>query len=104
MGGFWPFGTKAAVLSVPVLLVVLLAFTFLLRQVADWPPVQWLGWTLLTVVLLSLLPVFLVILDRLATGGGSIRVPGGFELAFQAARSVAASAGAPTISGNLGAP
>jgi hypothetical protein len=102
--GFWPYGTRAAVLSVPVLLVVLLAATLLLRQLADWPPAQWLGWTLLAVVLLSLLPVFLVILERLATGGGSIRVPGGFELEFEAARSVAASTGAPTISGNLGAP
>jgi hypothetical protein len=33
-GGFWPFGTRAAVLSVPVLLAVLLAVTVLLRQEA----------------------------------------------------------------------
>jgi hypothetical protein len=103
-GTLWPFGARAAILCVPALLITLLVAVAVLRKVASWPPPQWAGWTLLAVVLLSVFPVILLLLDKLATTGGSIRVPGGLEVAFAAVRTAATTGTALTISGNLGSP
>jgi hypothetical protein len=103
-GTLWPFGTRAAILSVPALLVALLTLIAVLRHVASWPLAQWEGWVLLAVVFLSVLPVLLIVLERLAATGGSIRIPGGLEVAFAAVKSAAVTGATLTISGNLGAP
>lgn len=103
-GNLWPFGTRAAILSVPVLLIALLVTVAVLRRAASWPPPQWNGWALLAIVVVSVLPLILLVLDKLATTGGSIKVPGGFEVAFAAVTTAATSGTSMTISGNLGSP
>lgn len=103
-GPFWPFGVRAAVLSVPVVLAALLVALALLRAAADWPDDRWDGWLLLGAAAFAVLPVLLVLVGRIAEGGGSVRVPGGFEFAFAAATAAAAPRTGTTISGNLGAP
>ena len=100
----WPFETCVAILSVPILLVMLLITAAVLRRAATWPSPQWDGWALLAIVFISVSPLILLILDRLATTGGSIKVPGGFEVAFAAVTTAATSGTSTTISGNLGSP
>jgi hypothetical protein len=103
-GPFWPFGVRAAVLSVPLVLVALLAVLAVLRAASDWPADRWDGWLLLGAAAFALLPVLLVVVGRIAERGGSVRVPGGFELAFAAATAAAGPRTGTTISSNLGAP
>jgi hypothetical protein len=103
-GTLWPFETRVAILSVPILLVMLLITAAVLRRAATWPSPQWDGWALLAIVVISVSPLILLILDRLATTGGSIKVPGGFEVAFAAVTTAATSGTSTTISGNLGSP
>jgi hypothetical protein len=63
-----------------------------------------MGWVLLGIVVLALVPVLLVVLGRVADRGGSVRFPGGFGLAFAGAEVVQSQSGTVRISANLGAP
>jgi hypothetical protein len=91
-------------LTAALLLVVLVAAAIVVYLLLQWPPEALLGWVLLAVVLVGLLPVILLVLNRLATDGGSVGIPGVLELAFQAARSGPGANSAAHVSGNLGAP
>ncbi|WP_157880558.1 hypothetical protein [Streptomyces katrae] len=68
---FWPFGVRAAVLLVPVLLVVLAVAWGAARTALGLGSAP-AGWVLLGIVLLSLLPVLLVLLSRAVSGGGGL--------------------------------
>jgi hypothetical protein len=85
-GPFWPFGARAAMVSAAILLIVLVATTVAIYLTLQWPPEALLGWILLAAALLGLLPVILLVLNRLAISGGSIAIAGVLDLAFQAAR------------------
>jgi hypothetical protein len=70
---FWPFGARTALLLVPVLLVVLAVAWGAARTAVGLESASH-GWVLLGIVGLSLLPVLLLVLDDLASGGGSVEV------------------------------
>jgi hypothetical protein len=70
---FWPFGTRAAVLLVPVLLILLLVVWGVSRDPLHFDKAH-AGWVLLGIVLLSVLPLLLVVLESVALSGGSIEV------------------------------
>jgi hypothetical protein len=75
-GGFWPFSVRAAVFAAPVIFVLLVAAFAVARGAASWPDKELDGWVLLGIVVLSLVPVLLVILDSVATQGGSLEAFG----------------------------
>ncbi|MEU3407252.1 hypothetical protein ABZ766_25375 [Streptomyces sp. NPDC006670] len=72
---FWPFGVRAAVLLVPVLLVVLAGAWGAARNALGLGAVS-PGWVLAVIVGLSVLPVVLVVLSGVASSGvdpGSVK-------------------------------
>jgi hypothetical protein len=68
----WPFDPLAAILAAPLLLLVLLVGTALLRQVTSWPPAALDQIVFLAIVGISLLPVLLMLVDLLAERGARI--------------------------------
>ncbi len=80
---FWPYEPRAAVLLVPLVLAVLLATWSLIREPLHFDAAR-VGWVLLGIVLLSLLPVILLLLEGLAVSGGSLEV-GKVKVALTAA-------------------
>jgi hypothetical protein len=74
-GSFWPWSSRAAVLAVPGILVVLLVLLSVTRAIADWPSDTSEGAVLAGLLLLALLPLLLVLLGTLA-GGGSVEAFG----------------------------
>jgi hypothetical protein len=102
-GRFWPWPAMFATLTVPVVLLVLLTAYGLLRGLAGWPTDHYQGWTLLGILLLSVLPIFLLILEAIVTSGGTLEAPGGVKLSFQATSArVASTVSSTTLSENLG--
>jgi hypothetical protein len=75
-GAFWPFSTRAAVFAVPVIFVALVVSFGITRGATDWPDARFDGWVLLGIVGLSLVPILLVILNSVATQGGSLEAFG----------------------------
>jgi hypothetical protein len=99
----WPWAAAWAVAAVPVALVVLLVGEALLSDWTGVPGDSHQGWVLLGIVLLSLLPVLLLLLDNLASSGGSFQAPGGVKISFEAASArVASTVTTTTLSENLG--
>jgi hypothetical protein len=80
---FWPFGTRAAVILAPVMLILLLVVWGISRDPLHFDEAH-AGWVLLGIVLLSVLPLMLVVLEGMALSGGSIEV-GKVKLALTAA-------------------
>ncbi|MEV7545154.1 hypothetical protein [Streptomyces sp. NPDC089915] len=80
---FWPFGVRAAVLLVPVLLVVLAVAWGAARNALGLGSVS-AGWALLAIVALSVLPVLLVVLSGVASSGGTVEL-GTVKIALTAA-------------------
>jgi len=98
----WPWSAKLAVLLVPAVLLVLVVTIVITRAVASWPSQQFEGWALLAIVALSLLPVILLLVQVLATRGGTIQVAG-LSLSFaQVSETVASSVRVTTLAENLG--
>lgn len=99
----WPWAAAWAVVAVPATLVVLVVGEALLHDWTGMPGDSHQGWVLLGIVLLSLLPVLLLLLDSLASSGGSFQAPGGVKISFEAASArVAATVTTTTLSENLG--
>jgi hypothetical protein len=72
----WPFDIRVAVLWAPILFISLVAGLALLRQLVQWPPPAVDQVVLLAVLLVSLLPVLLAVLDLVAERGGAISFRG----------------------------
>jgi hypothetical protein len=99
----WPWAATSAVVAVPAALVVLVVGEALLHAWTGTPGDSYQGWALLGIVLLSLLPVLLLLLDSLASSGGSFQAPGGVKISFEAASArVAATVTTTTLTENLG--
>jgi len=98
-GRIWPFGVIPALATAGVVLVVLLAIVVVLGVVAHWPDQRWQGWLMLGVVLLALAPLLLLILDRVASTGGSLEFRG-IKIAFAAE----AAGSVVTLPPNMGIP
>ena len=91
-----------ALALVPIILVVLLIAYGGVHARYGWPSDQYQGWVLLSILGLSLLPVFLVILGFLASVGARLG-GGGVELSFANASVQAEGAVRSTyVSENLG--
>jgi hypothetical protein len=71
-GSLWPFPTQAAVVAVPLIALALVAALAVARAQADWPGPGSDNLVLVGVLVLSLLPVLLVLVDLVARRGGSI--------------------------------
>jgi hypothetical protein len=99
----WPWSARVAVLLVPVILLTLVVAHGVVRAVLDWPDRRYGGWVLLGIVLLSLMPVLLLLIELLATAGGSVQLPGGVAFSFSGASlAVAATVRSTTLAENLG--
>lgn len=96
----WPWSHATALVLAPILLVALLGLVLVLRAAFRWPGDAYNGWSLLGVVLLSLLPVALLVLQHLVHSGGSLEVPGGLRIAF-AATTAERELRSTTLSENL---
>jgi hypothetical protein len=95
----WPFDIRIAVLWAPILFIGLVLGLALLRELAQWPPPALDQVVILAILLVSLLPVLLAILDLVAERGGAISFRG-VTLDFSAAGA------APTyaVPHNIGLP
>jgi hypothetical protein len=99
----WPWRTGLALVSVPIILGLLLAAYGFMRANFGWPHDQYQGWLLLSILMLSLLPVFLLVLGLLASVGGTVEAPGGVRVSFTGASEQAAgSVSKAHLSENLG--
>src|SRR3954452_473873 len=96
----WPWGPRAAAVTTALLLVISLLGLAFLRTLAGWPDTPWEGWVLLGVVLISLLPILLLVLDRMAAQGGSLEALG-VKVSF---RAVAQARRATEVPANMGVP
>jgi hypothetical protein len=100
----WPWSARVAVLLVPAVLLTLVVAHGVVRAVLEWPDQRYGGWVLLGIALLSLLPVILLLIELLASAGGSVQLPG---LAFSfsgASLQVAATIRSTTLAENLETP
>jgi hypothetical protein len=99
----WPWAAAWALVAVPAALLLLVVGEALLNHWTGVPGDSHQGWVLLGIVLLSLLPVLLLVLDNIASSGGSFQAPGGVKISFEAASArVAATVTSTTLSENLG--
>jgi hypothetical protein len=99
----WPYRRGTALLTSLVLLVALLLALMGLRQANALPGDRISAWLLLGAVLISLVPVFLNVLDLVAASAGTVEAPGGVRISFAAVEmSAAVEVSRTTISGNLG--
>src|SRR4051794_2113651 len=89
--------------SAAILVIVVVSATFVIYFALHWPPAALLGWVLLGAVVIGLLPVILLVINRLADGG-TLKIAGVLEIVFQAARSGPSARSAASVSENLGAP
>jgi hypothetical protein len=95
----WPFDIRIAVLWAPILFIILVVGLALLRQLVQWPPAALDQWVLLAILLVSLLPVLLAVLDLVAERGGAVSFRG-VTLDFSAAKA----APSYTVPHNIGLP
>jgi hypothetical protein len=99
----WPFDIRVAVLWAPLLLVGLILGLAVLRQLSGWPPTALDQPVFLAIVVVSLLPVVLAVVDLVADRGGSISVQG-VKLDFAVASAVVPSYEVPRNIGLPGTP
>jgi len=69
---FWPYKSKISIIFSLILLIVLIIIVSILRSTIGWPPDSSTNTILLGILLLSLLPVLLAVLDVIIDRGGSI--------------------------------
>lgn len=98
---FWPFRPKLSILLSIILVVGLLIITGILRSVISWPSDASTNTVLAGILLLSLLPVLLAILDVIIGKGGSIGYKD-FKIDFGKAQQFGFSGF--TIPANIGIP
>jgi hypothetical protein len=97
----WPFTPRTGIFAAIVLFFVLLLTLAVLRVTADWPSESSESAVLLGVLLVSLVPIVLVLLDTMMQRGGVIEVHG-VTLDFTHMRAVGTSG--VTVPVNVGAP
>lgn len=73
---FWPFDARVSIVSAIALLVVLLLLVAVLRVTINWPSEKSENIVLIGVLLISLLPVLLAVVDVFIERGGVIEYKG----------------------------
>lgn len=102
--GVWPWSAGVAIALVPVILATLVAAHVVVRSTWHWPDERYGGWVLLGIVVLSVAPVLLLLIELLVVSGGSVKVAG-VALSFSGASlAVAATVHSTTLSENLDTP
>ncbi len=99
---FWPFSPQIAVLLTPLLLIVLFIAWGVSRNPLHFGGAP-AGWVLLGIVLLSLIPILLVVLEGVASSGGTIEV-GAVKIAMTAAATSQRLVVVPRNAGQSGVP
>jgi hypothetical protein len=84
----WPFSTKSSLVSAGMILVGLPILLAILRQTSDWPGDDSETEVLLGILVLSLMPILLVLLDSVIERGGVIEYRG-IKVDFSQSRAVA---------------
>ena len=83
----WPYGVGGALIAALAILAVLLTAVGLSHAYANWPTARWDSWVLIGILIITLVPVALLVLDRVYAAGGSVEVRG-LKIVFeQRARS-----------------
>jgi hypothetical protein len=95
----WPFKRRSSILSAMILLIVLLGIVTILRVRTGWPSEKSESAVLIGVLLLSLLPVLLAVLDVIIERGGVIE-HGGVKIDFSQVRQMGVSG--VTVPVNIG--
>jgi len=98
---FWPYKPRLTLAAAAVALVVLMIVVAILRAVSNWPSQQSETVVLIGILLLSLLPILLALLDVVVDRGGTIKY-GGVEIDF--ARSKQKGTAGITVAPNIGVP
>lgn len=98
---FWPYKPKISILSAIILLIVLLLITGILRSTIGWPSDGSTNTVLIGILLISLLPVLLAILDVIIDRGGKIGY-GDFKIDFSKVQN--SSIASITVPANIGVP
>jgi hypothetical protein len=94
-----------AIVLIPVIFFFLVIAHGMARAVMDWPDPRFGGWVLLGIAVLSLLPVLLVLIELLATAGGSVKVAGvAFSFTGESMMKVAEAVRSTTLAENLETP
>ncbi|SEQ06762.1 hypothetical protein [Nitrosomonas ureae] len=95
----WPFSPRASLITAIVFLVVFLVLIGILRTLAAWPSAQSESIVLIGILVLSLLPIALALLDKIIDRGAVIEY-GGVKLAFSQSRELGISG--LTVAANIG--
>src|SRR4051794_24067373 len=98
---FWPYKPRSTLAATVAALLGLLLATAALRALAKWPSPQSETVVLIGILLLSLLPLALALLDVIIDRGGSIKY-GGVEINF--VRSKENATAGITVASNIGVP
>ena len=96
---FWPYSPRFSLAAVLVVLVSLLVTVAVLKSILQWPDAQSDSIVLIGVLLLSLLPVVLAVLDVIIERGGAIEY-GSVKIDFSQGRKQGASG--ITVPPNIG--
>jgi hypothetical protein len=95
----WPFSSRASLITAVVFLAGFLVLVGLLRTLAAWPSAQSENVVLIGILVLSLLPIGLALLDKIIDRGAVIEYRG-IKLAFSQSRELGASGF--TVAANIG--
>jgi hypothetical protein len=95
----WPFGSRASLVSAVVLLVGLMLLVAILRATVNWPSEKAESATLIAVLLLSLLPILLALLDVFMERGAVIEYAG-VKVDFSQTRAMGTTG--ITVAANIG--
>jgi len=69
---FWPYKPKVSILSAIIILIVLLIIVGILRSTISWPSDGSTNTVLIGILLLSLMPILLAVLDVIIERGGTV--------------------------------
>ena len=98
---FWPYKPKVSIITAITLLILLLLTIGILRSTIGWPSDNSTNTVLIGILLISLLPVLLAILDVIIERGGKIGY-GDFKIDFSKVQS--SGIGNITVPANIGVP
>jgi len=82
---FWPYGTRAAIVSVVLLWVALGALAYLFHRSVGWPSQSSANHVFYVATVIGLLPLALVVLDVVARSGGAVELRG-FKIDFSSSK------------------
>lgn len=98
---FWPFRPRTSIAYAILILIGLLIIVLVLRETTDWPSEKSESTVLFGILLLSLVPIVLALIDVIIERGGTLEVAG-VKFDFEKVPQMGASG--LTVPANIGAP